>query len=206
MESVRLPGSTLKVNLALRDLPRFTCAPDAAPFGATIHLLPQVPDVLDAVRRQWADVQAGRLPEFPTIEWYVHTTVDPSLRDEDGHHSSALFVQSVPYAIAGSSWEAELPGYVDHLLSLCDRFAPGTSALVADTFPLPPPGIERHFGISGGHIHHVDNGVAFADRMPYATGLDGLYACSAGCHPAGSVIGAAGHNAAQRVLADLSGS
>jgi phytoene dehydrogenase-like protein len=30
-----------------------------------------------------------------------------------------------------------------------------------------------------------------------------VYAASAGCHPAGSVIGAAGHNAAQRVLADL---
>jgi phytoene dehydrogenase-like protein len=39
--------------------------------------------------------------------------------------------------------------------------------------------------------------------MPYATGVDGLYACSAGCFPAGSVIGAAGHNAAQRVLTDL---
>jgi phytoene dehydrogenase-like protein len=205
MESVSLPGSTLKVNLALRDLPRFSCLPDgaASPFGATIHLLPQEGDVLDAVRRQWADVQAGRLPDFPTIEWYVHTTVDPSLRDEAGHHSSALFVQSVPYDVAGSSWDAALPDYVEHLLSICDRFAPGTSALVADTFALPPPGIEAHFGITGGHIHHVDNAVAFADRMPYATGLDGLYACSAGCHPAGSVIGAAGHNAAMRVLADL---
>ena len=205
MEERRLPGSTLKVNLALRDLPRFTCLPDgaASPFGATIHLLPQDGDVLDAVRRQWADVQAGRLPDFPTIEWYVHTTVDPSLRDAAGHHSSALFVQSVPYDLAGASWDDALPGYVDHLLSLCDRFAPGTSDLVVDTFPLPPPAIERHFGITGGHIHHVDNGVAFADRMPYATGLDGLYACSAGCHPAGSVIGAAGHNAARRVLADL---
>jgi phytoene dehydrogenase-like protein len=39
--------------------------------------------------------------------------------------------------------------------------------------------------------------------MPYATGIDGLYAASAGCFPAGSVIGAAGHNAAQRILADL---
>jgi phytoene dehydrogenase-like protein len=196
LDSVRKPGSTLKVNLALRDLPRFTCAPDASPFGATIHLLPQVPDVLDAVRRQWADVQAGRLPDFPTIEWYVHTTVDPSLRDAGGHHSSALFVQSVPYGV-------DTDGYVDHLLGICDRFAPGTSDLVADTFVLSPQGIEKHFGITGGHIHHVDNGVAFADRMPYATGLDGLYACSAGCHPAGSVIGAAGHNAATRVLADL---
>jgi phytoene dehydrogenase-like protein len=196
LDSAFKPGSTLKVNLALRDLPRFTCAPDAEPFGATIHLLPQVPDVLDAVRRQWADVQAGRLPDFPTIEWYVHTTVDPSLRDAAGHHSSALFVQSVPYGVATD-------GYVEHLLGICDRFAPGTSDLVADTFVLSPQGIEEHFGITGGHIHHVDNGVAFADRMPYATGLDGLYACSAGCHPAGSVIGAAGHNAAMRVLEDL---
>jgi phytoene dehydrogenase-like protein len=200
LKSVALPGSTLKVNLALRDLPRFTCLPDTAPspFGATIHLLPD--GGLDAVRAQWADVQAGRLPDFPTIEWYVHTTVDPSLRDDDGHHSSALFVQSVPYA---ADWDTLLPPYVEHLLSLCDRFAPGTSALVADTFALSPPAIEQHFGITGGHIHHVDNAVAFADRMPYATGLDGLYACSAGCHPAGSVIGAAGHNAAVRILHDL---
>jgi phytoene dehydrogenase-like protein len=45
--------------------------------------------------------------------------------------------------------------------------------------------------------------VAFDQRMPYATGLDGLYHGSAGAHPAGSVIGAAGHNAARRILKDL---
>jgi len=39
--------------------------------------------------------------------------------------------------------------------------------------------------------------------MPYSVGVQGLYACSAGCHPAGSVIGAAGHNCAVRVLKDL---
>jgi phytoene dehydrogenase-like protein len=39
--------------------------------------------------------------------------------------------------------------------------------------------------------------------MPYAVGVDGVYAGAAGCHPAGSVIGAAGHNAARRILADL---
>jgi phytoene dehydrogenase-like protein len=204
LAAMRRDGTTMKVNLALRDLPEFSCLPPGAPspFGSTIHLLPQETPMA-AVRQMWSDVQAGRLPDFPTIEWYLHTTADPSLKDDGGHHSSALFVQSVPWQPAGSAWEAELPSYVDHLLSICDRFAPGTSDLVADVFALPPPGIEAHFGIRHGHIHHVDNSVAFDQRMPYATGLDGLYAASAGCHPAGSVIGAAGHNAARRVLTDL---
>jgi phytoene dehydrogenase-like protein len=204
LASIQRPGTTLKVNLAMRDLPRFSCLPDDAPspFGSTIHLLAQ-DEPMTAVREMWNDVQAGRLPDFPTIEWYLHTTADSSLQDEGGHHSSALFVQSVPWQPAGSTWEAELDGYVAHLLSICDRFAPGTSDLVADTFPLTPPGIQEHFGIQYGHIHHVDNAFALDQRMPYVTGLDGLYACSAGCHPGGSVIGAAGHNAAKRVLADL---
>ena len=214
MAAVKRTGTTLKLNLALTGLPRFSCLPDgsASPFGSTIHLLPgsaglaglaEADSPMAALRGMWAEVQAGRLPAEPTLEWYVHTTVDPSLRDEAGHHSSALFVQSVPYEIAGSSWAAELPGYVDRLLDICERYAPGTRALVADTMPLTPPGIEEHFGITGGHIHHVDNTVAFDERMPYFTGLDGLYAGSAGAHPAGSVIGAAGHNAANRILRDL---
>ncbi len=210
LERIRRPGVTLKLNLALREVPHFPALANApgggATGGATVHLLPGEDRPLEAVRAMWADVQAGRLPRyptFPTIEWYVHTTVDPSLQDAAGHHSSALFVQSVPHVPQGSDWDTELPGYVAHLLEVCDRFAPGTSASVADTLALPPPGIEARFGITGGHIHHVDNTVAFADRVPYATGLPGLYAGSAGCHPAGSVIGAAGHNAAARILADL---
>jgi phytoene dehydrogenase-like protein len=214
MDAVKRPGTTLKVNLALRDLPTFSCLPAGAqsPFGSTIHLLPGSAGLsgaddrespMAALRAMWADVQAGRLPSEPTIEWYVHTTVDPSLQDAQGHHSSALFVQSVPYTLTDTTWEAALPGYVQQLLAICDRYAPGTSELVADTMPLTPPGIEKHFGITGGHIHHVDNTVAFNERMPYFTGVDGLYAGSAGAHPAGSVIGAAGHNAAKRILADL---
>jgi phytoene dehydrogenase-like protein len=72
-----------------------------------------------------------------------------------------------------------------------------------DTAVLTPPRIEREIGITHGHIHHVDNTFGFDRRMPYAAGVQGLYACSAGCHPAGSVIGAAGHNCAVRVQNDL---
>jgi phytoene dehydrogenase-like protein len=165
--------------------------------------LPQEPDVLAQVRRAFDQVQAGELADFPVIEWYTHTVVDPSLRDAAGHHSAAMFVQWAPYALARGSWNTEESRYTTHLLDIVDRFAPGTSRQVVDAFVLSPPGIERHFGITGGHIHHIDNSVGFDERMPYETPVAGLYACSAACHPAGAVIGSAGYVAAKRVLRDL---
>jgi phytoene dehydrogenase-like protein len=205
LDGFRRTGTTMKVNLALDRLPTFACLPEnRGQHNATIHLLPQVTDVIGHIRRGFERVQAGDLAEFPTIEWYIHTQADPSLRDEQGRHNSAFFVQWVPYALSGGRrWEDEESRYVNHLIGVADRFAPGFRDSVVDVFALTPPKIERHFGITGGHIHHVDNTVGFDRRMPYATPLPGLYSCSAGCHPAGSVIGAAGHNAAMRVIRDM---
>jgi phytoene dehydrogenase-like protein len=204
LDGWRRPGTTLKVNLALDRLPTFSCLPEArGQHGATIHLLPPEPDVVGQLRHAFAQAQAGELPEWPAIEWYIQTAVDPSLRDEAGRHAGAFFVQGVPYALTRSSWEAEEEGYVRRLLGIADRFAPGFGDSVVDVFTLTPPKIERHFGMSYGHIHHLDNTIGFDQRLPYATPIAGLYCCGAGCHPAGSVIGAAGHNAALRVLRDL---
>ncbi|HEY2175937.1 MAG TPA: NAD(P)/FAD-dependent oxidoreductase [Mycobacteriales bacterium] len=204
--AARSGGQTMKVNLALAGLPRFAALPeDRGQHGTTVHLLPPVPDadMLDAVRAAFADGTAGRLPATPPVEWYLHSTLDPSLRDDAGRHSSALFVQGVPHEPAGSSWPAEKAAYVDRLLDLVEAYAPGTRASVVDVDALTPPEITARFGITGGNIFHVDNSISFVDRMPYDTGVPGVYAGAAGCHPAGSVIGCAGHNAAQRMLADL---
>jgi phytoene dehydrogenase-like protein len=204
IDGYRKPGSTLKLNLALKRLPTFTCLPEnSGQFGPTIHLLPDEDTVMQSLTDSFQAVQNGELPEFPAIEWYIHSTIDPSVRDAEGHHSSALFVQWVPYELKGTTWEQEEERYARHLLSICDRFAPGTSDLVADMMVLHPKAIERYFGITLGHIQHVDNSFGFADRLPYAQPVGGLYSCSAGTHPAGSVIGSAGHNAAMRVLKDL---
>lgn len=197
------PGTTLKLNLALSALPRFPAAPDRPDVrGATIHLLPDQRDPLAGLERGFGSARDGELADEPTIEMYVHTAVDPSLQDDQGRHSAALFVQWVPNRPAGG-WGPIADPYADQLLSIVDRFAPGTSQLVVDRQVLHPEAIEQHFGITGGNIFHVDNRFAFDERLPYRLPVDGLYACGAGCHPAGSVIGAAGRNAALAVLEDL---
>jgi phytoene dehydrogenase-like protein len=203
IDAYRLPGTSIKVNLCLRDLPTFSCLPERrGQHRATIHLLPEQ-DTRASLREAFSEFRAGRLPSNPSIEWYIHTTLDPSLQDQSGRHSSALFCQWVPHTLAESSWDREEGQFVSRVLEICDRFAPGTSGLVDDVFTLTPPKIESHFGITAGHIHHIDNSFGFADRLPYRLSVEGLYACGAGCHPAGSVVGAAGHNAATVVLSDL---
>lgn len=198
----RRPGLAMKVNLCLDGLPTFTCLPE--PVGqhrTTTHLLSLGDDPVGALKRSYADAVAGRVPARPTIEWYTHTTVDPSLMDEAGRHSAALFVQWMPNRLADGDWATEKDRVVRELLAVCDRFAPDTSSRVVDVFALTPPDIEAHFGITGGHIHHVDNAFGFDRRLPHRLPFDGLWACGAGCHPGGSVIGAAGWNAARLVLA-----
>jgi phytoene dehydrogenase-like protein len=200
-------GQTMKINLALAGLPAFAALPEPrGQHSTTVHLLPEPAadgSVLTAVRQAFDAAAAGRLDPLPPVEWYLHSLLDPSLRDEEGRHSSAFFVQGVPHSPAGSTWAAEREGYVRRLLGFAERFAPGLGDLVVDVDALAPPDIERHFGITHGNIDHVDNAVAFADRVPYRLGVDGVYAAGAGCHPAGSVIGCAGHNAAHAVLSDL---
>jgi phytoene dehydrogenase-like protein len=205
LKALHRPGMTMKVNLALKSLPQYTCLPeDHGQFRTTTHLLPDEENVIEATERAFQDALAGKLPEFPTIEVYTQTAVDSSLQDSEHRHSAALFVQWVPNQIVGSTWEDEKEFYVSHLLSIWERFAPGVSKLVDDTFPLAPPDIESHFGITGGHIHHIDNCFAVSDRFPHVVpGISGLYSCSAGTHPAGSVVGAAGYNAAMAVKKDL---
>ena len=204
MDGFARAGTTMKVNMALRDLPTFACLPERrGQHRGTMHLLPQGANPIREIREGFAAVARGELAEFPTIEWYIHTEIDPSLRDPEGHHNAAFFVQWVPYEIKGSTWEREEARYVDHLIGIGERFCPGLRDLVVETSVLTPPKIESEFGITRGHIHHVDNTFGFDRRMPYATGIAGLYSCSAGCHPAGSVIGAAGHNCAMRVLRDV---
>lgn len=203
----RSPGQTMKVNLALAGLPEFAALPDPGrgQHGTTVHLLPPPVDgsVLTALRLAFEDAAAGRLPAAPPLEWYLHSTLDPSLSDAAGNHSSALFVQGVPHEVAGSSWAAARDGYVDQLLDLVARYAPGVRDLLVEVSALAPPDIRSHFGITSANIMHVDNSFAFDERMPYATGVPGFYAGAAGCHPAGSVIGAPGHNAARVLLTDL---
>lgn len=230
VRSLHEPGTSLKVNLALSRLPdvvgssALLGSPTAALSG-TVHVLP-IGDPMAAFERASRAVREGRWPDpaDSMIDVYTHTAVDPSLcdapPDKGGRHAMSLFIQWVP----SNAEQEDAERWVDALLQAepMRRFfgenfgggdakqvageggragsGGGLADLIVDRMVLTPRGIESRFGIAGGHIHHLDNRHAWTDRLAERTPIEGLWLASAGCHPAGSVIGAAGLIAADGVL------
>lgn len=214
LEGLRTPGTSLKVNLALRDLPEVLGEdvlggrhPGATPLSGTVHVLPHPRlspgggDPFAACERGRRAALRGELPDpFDLmIDVYTHTAVDGSLRDDSGRHAMSFFVQWVPPGLS----EGEAAAYAQRIIDGPARvFMPGLPGLVEEIVAIPPRGIERRFGITGGHIHHIDNRFAFSDRLAATdAGHERVVLGCAGCHPAGSVIGCAGLIAADLVLA-----
>lgn len=206
IENYRSEGTSLKINMALDRLPEFTAAPGAGPhLGATMHICPTI----EYMERAWDDAKYGRPSQRPIIEMTIPTIYDPSLAPP-GKHIMGVFVQYAPYTLREGTWDELRDAYADRVIDCIAEYAPNIRDIILHRQVLTPLDIERVYGITGGNIFH---GAMSIDQMffsrpvagcaRYATPVRGLYLCGAGAHPGGGVIGAAGFNAAGRVLKDL---
>ena len=150
------------------------------------------------------------LRPFLRCQFTIPTLHDNSLAPEGKHVLSAV-VQYAPHDLKGG-WDAQRDAFADAAVQAISRYAPGLPDHIMARQILTPVDIERDFRMAGGHWHHGDLAV---DQMlmlrpvpgwaQYESPLPGLYLCGAGAHPGGGVTGAAGMNAARRILAMESG-
>lgn len=202
-------SASLKINLALSELPDFSCLPNAGgeagpQHRGTIHI-GATPEYIE---RAYDDARRGRCSEHPVIEMTIPTSVDATLAPP-GHHIVGLFVQYAPYTLAGSSWQAERERFADRCIAEVTRYAPNFARSILHRQVLAPPDLEARFALTGGNIFQgaMPLHQLFAFRpVPgwgdYRTPVKGLYLCGAAAHPGGGVMGACGRNAAQAVLQD----
>jgi len=201
IRGIRTNGLAAKLNLALAGPPEFTGL-DGAALGGRLVIAPDIA----YVERAFDHSKYGEYSAEPAIEITVPTVHDESLAPEGGHVMSAV-VQYAPHGLAGG-WDAHRDAFADLVMATIERYAPGLARRIVGRQVLTPVDIEREFRISGGHWHHGELAI---DQMlmlrpvpgwaQYETPVAGLYLCGAGAHPGGGVMGAAGMNAARRVLA-----
>ncbi len=203
----RTGSGTFRMNLALSELPRFTCLPEAGDhLTGGIIIAPS----LAYMDRAYADARAYGWSREPIVEMLIPSTLDDSLAPA-GQHVASLFCQQVaPELAGGRTWDDCRDEVADLMIDTVERWAPGFKSSVLGRQVLSPLDLERVFGLVGGDIMH---GALSLDQMfsarpvlghgSYRTPIKGLYQCGAGTHPGGGVTGAPGHNAAREVLADL---
>ncbi|HTL92260.1 MAG TPA: NAD(P)/FAD-dependent oxidoreductase [Steroidobacteraceae bacterium] len=205
----RCGSGTFRMNVALAELPDFSCLPGrsvADHHTAGIIIAP----TLGYMEQAYFDARSGGWSRRPIVELLIPSTLDDTLAPP-GRHVASLFCQHVaPQLPAGASWDTHREAVADLMIDTVNAYAPNFKAAVLGRQIMSPLDLERTFGLLGGDISH---GAMNLDQMfsarpmlgygNYRGPLKGLYMCSAGTHPGGGVTGAPGHNAAREVLADF---
>ena len=209
MSHWRCGSGTFRMNVALAELPDFTCLPGkstADHHTAGIIIAP----TLSYMEQAYFDARTYGWSRRPIVELLIPSTLDDTLAPR-GQHVASLFCQHVaPQLPDGSSWDTHREKVADLMIDTVNAYAPNFKAAVLGRQIMSPLDLERTFGLIGGDISH---GAMSLDQLfsarpmlgygNYRGPLRGLYMCSAGTHPGGGVTGAPGHNAAREVLADF---
>ncbi|CAN5810938.1 NAD(P)/FAD-dependent oxidoreductase [soil metagenome] len=161
--------------------------------AGTVHL----GGTLEEVAAAEADVHAGRMPDRPFVLAAQQHLADPTRSNGDVHPFWAYC--HVPKGFTGDATEA--------ILGQMERFAPGVRDQIVGMHVAGPTEIERvNANYVGGDIATGANTpfrVVFRPRLavdPYATGIPGVFICSAATPPGGGVHGMSGANAAAQAL------
>lgn len=208
MRGWKCGSGTVRMNVALSELPDFTCLPGKTAgehHRSGIILAP----TLDYMDRAFADAKLHGWSKAPIVEILIPSTADDSLAPAGQHVASLFCQQFAPQLPDGKNWADYRDTVADHIIDTVTAYAPNFKASILGRMTLTPMDLEEKFGLIGGDIMH---GAMSLDQMwsarpqlghgDYRGPLKGLYMCGAGAHPGGGVTGLPGRNAAREILRD----
>ena len=151
IERYRSGSGTFRMNVALSELPRFTCLPEIGDhLTAGIIMAPS----LHYMDRAFADARTNGWSTAPIVEMLIPSTLDDMLAPP-GRHVASLFCQhAAPTLSGGRSWDDHREEVADLMIETVDRHAPGFKSSVLGRRALTPLDLERTFGLVGGDIFH----------------------------------------------------
>ena len=204
MANYKNGSGTLRMNVALRDLPDFTCLKNhkrATEDHLTSGII--IGPTVDYLDQAYKDAEELGWSREPIIEMLIPSTLDDSLAPPGKHVASLFCHQFNP----GLNWDVHRDKAARTVINQVEKYAPGFRELILGQQVLTPIDLERKFGLINGDIFH---GKLNLDQMfsarpilgygNYRTPINKLYMCGSGTHPGGGVTGIPGHNAALSLI------
>lgn len=205
IDRYRCGSGSLRINVALSELPDFACAPGTAaqPHHASGIVFAPSLGYMDCA---WRDAEAAGFSAQPIVEMLIPSVVDDSLAPRGAHVASLFCQQFKPDA----NWDALAAPAVEAVFDVVAAHCPNFRRALLGWRAWTPLDLEREFGLTGGDIFHgqltLDQLFSMRPVLGYARyrgPIQGLYHCGSGAHPGGGVTGAPGHNAAIEIIRDL---
>ena len=198
-------GSSGKVNLALGELPNFTCMPGNGPhLRGAMSISPS----LEYVERAYDDAKWGEFSRRPYMDIVIPSMIDPGMAPP-GKHVMSIFVQYAPYNVNGGWTDEKREAFGDAVIDAVARFAPNIRSAILHRQVITPLDIERITGLTEGNIFAGElalHQLFFLRPAPgwakFRTPVKGFYQCGSGTHPGGGIMGASGRLAAREILKD----
>jgi phytoene dehydrogenase-like protein len=201
-------SGTVKINLALGELPRFSGLAAEDSMTAARSFI-QLCDSMEYLEHAFDDAKYGQPSREPYSDGVLPTMADDSLAPS-GKHLMSCFTQYVPASWSQAPHRDELETYADRVIDGYARFAPNLKAAVEHRQVLGPYDMEQEYGLVGGNIMHGDLTLdqlfswrPVAGYADYRTPIKDLYLCGSGTHPGGGISGINGRNASREILKDL---
>jgi phytoene dehydrogenase-like protein len=208
IRAYRSEGASMKINLAVAELPRLrgTSSAQVQPYHRGLI---QITKPLADLDRDQEIARSGRSADGSHAELCIPTVHDPSLAPE-GAHVLTIGVRSQPYQLREGSWDDIKEKVADQAIETLGTFLPNLPGSVLHREILSPLDLERRLALTGGHHLHGDmspDQLLFMRPVRgyanYRTPINGLFLCGAGTHPGGGVTGANGRNCAREVLREV---
>ncbi len=201
----RFRGSSGKVNLALSELPNFTCLPGRGPhLRGAISISPSV----DYLERAYDDAKYGHYSRRPYMDIIIPSMIDPGMAPL-GQHVMSIFVQYAPYDLNDGWNDQAREAFGETVIDTLADYAPNLKSSILHRQVLTPKDIEDMVGLTQGNIFQGELALQqlfFLRPLPqwakYRTPVRGYYQCGSGTHPGGGVMGASGRLAALEILKD----
>ena len=208
VSNIKLKVGSFKAFVVVDAIPKFSCAPKGSEelvSGCQIRIGP----TLDYLDNAWSKHIMGEMPDKPVIWGLIPTLRDPSLAPK-GYHFLSLNVWNVPYRLRRGDWEAGKDIFGQRCIDTMARYIPNLKDIIVDKVFLSPLDMEKQYNLLEGDPHCGAMGPEqmFGNRLlpsisKYNTQFTGLYLSGAGTWPGGFISGLSGHNAAKKVINDL---
>lgn len=192
--NILMRGNAVKLHLALKGVPYFK----GANLNTRLIIAPSVRAIEDAFN----PVKYGEFSENPVMEIVIPSAFEEGMAPK-GHHVLSAIVQYAPVTMNAKARAA----FMKRIMATLETYAPGIGKLVVKSELLTPQDLEKQYGFIGGNWHHGELSAEqmlflrpFIGAAQYETVIPGLWLAGAGSHPGGGISGAAGWNAAERIL------